>query len=133
MPMFHRALVACIADGRPPSPQELRDMTQRVWQDAYRAIGGDSDCQRAEAVARLALSGTAGWGPATAARTIHLITGAKLIRDIRPVTVSYGGLSETVQQPGWWPLGDGEAVYDAGDLKVYSDAWTRLAVEAHRA
>jgi hypothetical protein len=64
---------------------------------------------------------------------IHLLTGAQLTRDIRPIVVSYGGLSETVEQPGWYPRGKGEAVYDGPDLRVYSEAWQRLADTVHEA
>lgn len=58
MRLFPRALVACIADGRPPSAGELATMTRRVWREVYGAAGNDGDCRRAKAVARLALSGT---------------------------------------------------------------------------
>jgi hypothetical protein len=62
---------------------------------------------------------------------IHPLTGETLIRDVRPVIVTYAGLEETVQQPGWYPRYGGEAVYDAADLRAYSDAWSRLAARAH--
>jgi HTH-type transcriptional regulator/antitoxin MqsA len=64
---------------------------------------------------------------------IHLLTGAKLTRGVRPIVVSYGGLTETVEQPGWYPRGKGEAVYDGPDLSVYSEAWQRLADTVHEA
>jgi hypothetical protein len=60
MPMFPRALVACIADGRAPSIRELASMTQRMWRDVYRGAGDDGDYYRSAAMARLALSGTEG-------------------------------------------------------------------------
>jgi hypothetical protein len=64
---------------------------------------------------------------------IHLLTGAKLSRGVRPIVVSYGGLTEIVAQPGWYPRGKGEAVYDGPDLSVYSEAWQRLADTVHDA
>jgi hypothetical protein len=60
MPLFPRALVACIAGGRSPSARELASMTQRVWRETYGAVGNDGDCQRSAAIALLALSGTDG-------------------------------------------------------------------------
>jgi hypothetical protein len=62
---------------------------------------------------------------------IHPLTGKKLKRDVRPMTVSYSGLEETVEQPGWYPSGNGDGVYDGLDLRVYSEAWERLAAKAH--
>lgn len=62
MPMFPRALVACISDGHAPSLEELASMTQRMWRDVYRSNGGAGDFYRSRAMARLALSGTGAEG-----------------------------------------------------------------------
>jgi hypothetical protein len=59
---------------------------------------------------------------------IHPITSVKLSRDIRPTVVRYGDLQETIAQPGWYAAeGDDRPVYEAADLRAYSDAWARLA------
>ena len=47
---------------------------------------------------------------------IHPETGAVLRRGVRPTTYTYAGRSVTVDQPGWWPDGDGDGILTGPDL-----------------
>jgi hypothetical protein len=38
--LFHRALRACMSEGRAPSERELELTATKIWQDSYRAATG---------------------------------------------------------------------------------------------
>ena len=33
--LFPRALIACIREARPPTPQELASMAEKIWHEAF--------------------------------------------------------------------------------------------------
>ena len=47
------------------------------------------------------------------------VSGKNIVRDVRPFTVKYKNLSKTISLPGWYPEGDGEAVFTQEDLDLY--------------
>ena len=57
-------------------------------------------------------------------------TGERLMRDIRPFTITYQGHSKTFDMPGWYPAGKGEATFTDEDLKIYDKAIKELKAEA---
>lgn len=63
---------------------------------------------------------------------IHPETGQRLHRDVRPITVTYASQSRTVDVPGWYPDGEGDAIHSGEDLAVIDEA-TRLMRAAYAA
>jgi HTH-type transcriptional regulator/antitoxin MqsA len=57
---------------------------------------------------------------------IDPITGKKLRRGIRLMTIRYKGLKGKVEMPGWYASGSAEGYYSKEDLKVYDRALSRL-------
>jgi HTH-type transcriptional regulator/antitoxin MqsA len=57
-------------------------------------------------------------------------TGERLVRGVRPFTVSYRGLTQTVDLPGYYPLGEGEGVHVGDDLAVVEVALASLKAQA---
>ena len=57
-------------------------------------------------------------------------TGEKLVRDVRPLTISYHGHSKTFDMPGWYPEGGGDATFTDEDMKIYDKAIKELKTEA---
>ncbi len=53
-------------------------------------------------------------------------SGEVLTRGVRPFTVSYKEESITVDLPGYYPTGTGEAVHVGNDMKVVDDALRSL-------
>ena len=49
---------------------------------------------------------------------IHPETGEILRRDIRPFEFTFKGTKITVDMPGWYPAGDGDAIFTHEDLQV---------------
>ena len=49
---------------------------------------------------------------------IHPITGETLYRDVRPMEFTFRGETITVNMPGWYPAGDGDAIFTHEDLQV---------------
>jgi HTH-type transcriptional regulator/antitoxin MqsA len=45
-------------------------------------------------------------------------TGAVLHRDVRPFPVSIGGLTVTVEMPGWYPDGSDDGIISQQDSKL---------------
>ena len=45
-------------------------------------------------------------------------TGKKLVRDTRPLTITYQGKSKTFSMPGWYPEGDDDGTFTDADMKV---------------
>jgi HTH-type transcriptional regulator/antitoxin MqsA len=63
---------------------------------------------------------------------IHPETGEKLIRDVRPFTVKYGGRQRTVRLPGWYPAKSiGQGLHIGDDMAVVDRALTELKAEVH--
>ncbi len=61
--------------------------------------------------------------------------GRVLRRSVRPVTVSYKGLSKTVDVPGWYPedaVDDDDAVFVGSDMDVSDAALRELKEQADR-
>lgn len=57
---------------------------------------------------------------------IHPETGQELRRDVRRQTVTFGSLSRVVDVPGWYPEGDGDALFDGTDLHAANAAFKEL-------
>jgi HTH-type transcriptional regulator / antitoxin MqsA len=57
-------------------------------------------------------------------------TGAKLRRDVRPLTLTYKGTSITFAMPGWYGERPDEGVFDPEDMKVSDRALNRLKARA---
>jgi HTH-type transcriptional regulator / antitoxin MqsA len=57
---------------------------------------------------------------------VHPETGQTLYRDVRPQTVQVGSKSLVVDVPGWYPEGDGDAIFSGADLKASDEAFTSL-------
>jgi HTH-type transcriptional regulator / antitoxin MqsA len=57
-------------------------------------------------------------------------TGEPLFRDIRPIEITYKGLSMTVDLPGYYPAGEGEAVHVGDDMAVVDSALRILKEKA---
>jgi len=55
--------------------------------------------------------------------------GSRMVRDVRPDTVTYKRRSMTVQQPGWYCNDCGEVVYESADAAVAESAFVRLKSE----
>ena len=49
---------------------------------------------------------------------IHPETGEVLYRDIRPFEFTFRGEKIIVNMPGWYPAGDGDAIFTHEDLQV---------------
>ena len=60
---------------------------------------------------------------------IHPETGQELRRDVRRQTVTFGSLSRVVDVPGWYPDGDGDALFDGADLHAANAAFKELRSE----
>ena len=56
-------------------------------------------------------------------------TGRPMVRETRPLVVSYKGRSETVQMPGWYCDGSDESVHSREDMKVSDLALVTLKAE----
>ena len=56
-------------------------------------------------------------------------TGEPMVRGLRPFVVTYKGESRTVELPGYYPAGAGEAVHVGTDLKAADDALRELKEE----
>jgi HTH-type transcriptional regulator / antitoxin MqsA len=57
-------------------------------------------------------------------------TGAKLHREVRPLTLTYKGHSITVEMPGWYGNRPDEGVFDPEDMKISDRALNRLKARA---
>lgn len=57
-------------------------------------------------------------------------TGEELIRDVRPLTITYQGHSLTFSMPGWYPRDNDEGTFTDEDMKVYDKALNQLKAEA---
>ncbi len=57
---------------------------------------------------------------------IHPITGELLTRGVRTITLTYKGLSEDVELPGRYPVGDDEVIHTGADMRVSDEALKRM-------
>ena len=57
-------------------------------------------------------------------------SGHPMNRGIRPVTLSYKGLSANVEMPGWYCKHCGESIHSGKDMAVSDKALNRLKAEA---
>lgn len=62
-------------------------------------------------------------------KRIHPETGQELHRDVRQQTVTFGSLSRTIDMPGWYPDGDGDALFVGTDLNASNTAFKELRSE----
>ena len=56
-------------------------------------------------------------------------TGKSMVRDTRPMELSYKGQSTTVDMPGWYCHESGESIHTAEDMKVSDAALKELRLE----
>jgi HTH-type transcriptional regulator / antitoxin MqsA len=56
-------------------------------------------------------------------------TGKPMVRDTRPMEISYKGQSATIDMPGWYCAESGQSVHTADDLKVSDAALKELRVQ----
>lgn len=63
---------------------------------------------------------------------IHPETGKILHRDIRPTEYEYKGEKITVNQPGWYPDDDSDAIFSSSDWDIADQAYKilRMCYEA---
>ncbi len=57
-------------------------------------------------------------------------TGAPMHRDVRPLTLTYKGLSVTLDMPGWYCDQSQESIHTGEDMKVSDRALSRLKARA---
>ena len=60
------------------------------------------------------------------AKRIHPETGEELERGVRPMLISYKGLNETIEMPGWYPKDSDDGIYSKEDRTIYGKALRRL-------
>lgn len=53
-------------------------------------------------------------------------TGRPMVRDVRPMTISYKGHSATVDMPGWYCDASEESIHTGEDMKVSDRELNRL-------
>jgi YgiT-type zinc finger domain-containing protein len=58
-------------------------------------------------------------------------TGKPLVRDTRPMTISFRGRSSTFDMPGWYCDESGESIHIAEDIGVSDAALKALKIRAH--
>jgi HTH-type transcriptional regulator/antitoxin MqsA len=59
-------------------------------------------------------------------------TGKPLMRDIRPMTLTYKGQSTTFDMPGWYGEDDNDSVHSGIDMQVSDAALKQLKIEAEK-
>jgi HTH-type transcriptional regulator/antitoxin MqsA len=52
-----------------------------------------------------------------------------MVRDTRPMTISYKGASSTFDMPGWYCHESGESIHTAEDIKVSDAALKELKIQ----
>jgi len=60
---------------------------------------------------------------------VHPETGETLHRDVRPQVIRAGSLSRTVDVPGWYPEGNGDAIHTGADLRSSEEVFVSLRAE----
>jgi HTH-type transcriptional regulator / antitoxin MqsA len=56
-------------------------------------------------------------------------TGKPMVRDTRPMEISYKGQSTTIDMPGWYCDESGESIHTAEDMKVSDAALKELRLQ----
>jgi HTH-type transcriptional regulator / antitoxin MqsA len=56
-------------------------------------------------------------------------TGKPMVRDTRPMTLTYKGQSATFDMPGWYCNESGESIHTAEDIKVSDAALKELKIK----
>jgi HTH-type transcriptional regulator / antitoxin MqsA len=56
-------------------------------------------------------------------------TGKPMVRDTRPMTITYKGQSATFDMPGWYCDESGESIHTAEDIKVSDAALKELKIK----
>jgi HTH-type transcriptional regulator / antitoxin MqsA len=56
-------------------------------------------------------------------------TGKPMVRDMRPLEISYKGQSTTIDMPGWYCHESGESIHTGEDMKVSDAALKELRLE----
>jgi HTH-type transcriptional regulator / antitoxin MqsA len=56
-------------------------------------------------------------------------TGKPMVRDTRPMTLTYKGQSATFDMPGWYCNESGESIHTAEDIKVSDGALKELKIK----
>ncbi len=56
-------------------------------------------------------------------------SGKPMVRDTRPMEISYKGQSTTIDMPGWYCHESGESIHTAEDMKVSDAALKELRLE----
>lgn len=56
-------------------------------------------------------------------------TGKPMVRDTRPVAVTYKGHSTTIDMPGWYCNDSGESIHTGEDMKVSDAALQALKIK----
>lgn len=64
-------------------------------------------------------------------------SGVELHRDVRPAEIRYGGRSETVMLPGWYPpegcdVAGADSIHTGADLRESDEALKRLKAQAQQ-
>src|SRR5215204_6293769 len=54
------------------------------------------------------------------------VTGAPMVRGIRPITITYKGATATFEMPGWYCDGSDESLHSWDDMKVSDRELTKL-------
>ena len=57
-------------------------------------------------------------------------SGHQMFRDVRPVTLTYKGRSETFDMPGWYCDGCGESIHNSADMKTSDRVLDRVKAKA---
>lgn len=56
-------------------------------------------------------------------------TGKPMVRDTRPMEISYKGQSATIDMPGWYCDESGQSLFTADDMKVSDEALKELRLQ----
>ncbi|MDX6750453.1 type II toxin-antitoxin system MqsA family antitoxin [Geminicoccaceae bacterium 1502E] len=54
------------------------------------------------------------------------VTGQPMVRDVRPITITYKGHAATFEMPGWYCDASSESVHTGEDMKVSDRTLNRL-------
>ncbi len=63
---------------------------------------------------------------------VHPETGEELTRNIFPRTISYKGLSETIDMPGWYTKNGDDAIFTKNDLDIYDQTMKSLKIKHNK-
>src|SRR3954469_22760469 len=54
------------------------------------------------------------------------VTGAPMVRGVRPMTITYKGTSSTFGMPGWYCDASGESIHTGQDMKISDHELAKL-------